>query len=152
MENEPLDPDRRYPACGLRTVDKVAIHVHRLLSNCVVERTRDVYQFTVDDPGGLVVLVTPDVVEFRLPTVEWTWGYAGPVCSSRPFKRLRIASTSQPAEGKLGRLIEQTRRARLSETRPCAYCQRPTPPEHAHAIDSDWVCHGCAERYRGIVH
>jgi hypothetical protein len=143
-----LDPDGRYPACGLRTVDRLALRIHELLPLSRVERTRDVYQFTVEDPEGFIVIVTPDSVEFRLPTVEWTWGYAGPVASSRLLKRVNLLRGTALDDKKLGSLIRNAQRKRKAETITCAFCGKPTPPEHAHGT----ACHGCSEKHLGIVH
>ncbi len=152
MENKPLDPDGRYPDWGLRVVDKVALRVHDLIPESQVERTRDVYQFTLDDPGGLIVIVTPEALEIRLPTVEWTSGYAGPMSSSRLHKRVRLVNGAEVEGENVAKLISLARRKRQQETRPCAFCQTPTPPEHAHSVDGKWVCHGRSERHLGIVH
>ena len=152
MENKPLDPDGRYPDWGLRVVDKVALQVHELIPESQVERTRDVYQFTLDDPGGLIVVVTPEALEIRLPTVGWTSGYAGPMSSSRLHKRVRFVNGAEVEVENVAKLISLARRKRQQETRPCAFCQTPTPPEHAHSVDGKWVCHGCSERHLGIVH
>jgi hypothetical protein len=53
--DEPIDPEGRYPACGLRRVDRIAHRVRSILPDARVERTRDVYQFIVDAQDGLVV-------------------------------------------------------------------------------------------------
>jgi len=151
--DEPIDPEGRYPACGLRRVDRIAHQVRSILPDARVERTRDVYQFLVEAQDGLVVVVTPEAIEIRLPTVEWTWGYAGPVASSRLWKRtlMRNWDDVEMAQ-RLANLIASGRKQRHREIQPCAICQRPTPPEHAHTIDGRQVCHGCAERHMGVVH
>ena len=151
--DEPIDPDGRYPACGLRRVDRIARLVGSILPDARVERTRDVYQFVVEAQAGLVVVVTPEAVEIRLPTVEWTGGYAGAVDSSRLWRRTLMRSWDDAEmERRLTNLIASGRKQRYGEIKPCAICQRPTPSEHAHTIDGRHVCHGCAERHMGVVH
>jgi hypothetical protein len=75
---EPIDPEEAYPAQGLRRVDRVARLARTILPGARVERTRDVYQLIDEGQGGLVAVVTPEAVEIRLPTVEWTSCYALP--------------------------------------------------------------------------
>ena len=140
-----IDPENLYPADGLRQVERNALRVLDLLPLGRLTRTRDVIQ--IDDAGdvGISVLVTAEVIEFRLPTVEWTVGAYGPAFATRLWKRYRFAALSDKS---LERLIRAARDARRNEFIPCRYCQRLVPPEHRHGD----VCHGCAERHEGIVH
>ena len=150
---EPIAPEEVYPADGLRWVDRVARFVRAILPDARVERTRDVYQLNDEGQGGLVVVVTPEAVEIRLPTVEWTSGYAGPVASSRLWKRTLMRNWDDgDTASRLAKLIASGRRKRNREIRPCGNCRRPTPPEHAHTIDGRHVCQGCAELHMGVVH
>jgi len=151
VTRSPLYSDSLSPYNENRAVDKVAQIVASCLPTAKMERTRDFYQFTQEDPEGFVVLVTPEVIEFRLPTVEWTQGYAGPVACSRMLKRAMYKHKGMSPK-KLHTLIQWGRDARRAETKPCCECGEPTPPEHAHEIEGDWICHGCSERFRGIVH
>jgi hypothetical protein len=89
-DEKPLDPDKKYDHEWLRAVDSVALVVHKIFPDASIQRTRDVYRFTIDDPEGVIVLVTPDEVDIRLPTIEWTRGYAGPVPSSRRWRGLPL--------------------------------------------------------------
>jgi hypothetical protein len=141
-----LDPDGRYPVFDPRLVDRVAMRVHHLLPTAEVARTRDVYEF-IDE--HVVVLVTPDVVEARLPTVKWA-GPHSPVPCSLPAKRMKL-SRAESGEA-LEALIADVRTRRQQEIRPCDVCGRPTEPEHAHRMFGKYVCHGCAEREFHIVH
>jgi len=52
-----------------------------------IERTRDCIQINCGGEKGIVILVTPESIELRLPTVEWTCVY-GPAASSRFWKRV----------------------------------------------------------------
>ena len=37
---------------------------------------------------GIVLLITPEAIELRLPTVEWTEGTHGPAPTSRLWRRI----------------------------------------------------------------
>jgi hypothetical protein len=41
---------------------------------------------------GVTLLVAPEALEVRLPTIEWTTAYGGPTASSRFWKRVRGTS------------------------------------------------------------
>lgn len=140
-----LDPEERYPSEGLRCVEKNAERVLFLLSESTVERTRDCIQIDCGGEEGIVILVTPEVIELRLPTVEWTMGPYGPTASSRFWKRVEI---SKITDIELETLLKEAQKKRQSEFRNCRYCERRLPPEHMHGD----VCHGCAEIYLGVVH
>lgn len=137
---EPLDPTG-----PLTTVERHALTVDRLLPGANVERTGDVFQFSMDDKNGIVIFVTAEAAELRLPTVEWTCGSYGPVATSRLWKRVKWAALR---DGQLAELLDAARRARQREFRPCKFCHNRFPPERRHGN----VCHGCAERFQGIVH
>ena len=46
-------------------------------------------------------------------------------------------------------LIDEAGRQRREAFRTCRYCGRTLGPEH---MQTDDVCHGCAERHLGVVH
>ena len=69
-----LGPEEKYPSDGLRQVEINAERVLVLLPKSIVERTRDCIQLNCDGEDGIVVLVTAEAIELRLPTVEWTMG------------------------------------------------------------------------------
>ena len=50
--------------------------------------TPHVAELAVGGQEGIVVLVTAEAIELRLPTVEWTSGTHNPVETSRAWKRL----------------------------------------------------------------
>ena len=54
-----------------------------VLPGAMLERTRDAIQFDWGGEQGIVLLVGPEALELRLPTVEWTKGAYGPARSSR---------------------------------------------------------------------
>jgi hypothetical protein len=147
-ERRLVDPENKYDFGGPLSVDRAALQVLELLPGAILDRTRDVIQFEVREEPGLVLLVTPDAIEFRLPTVEWTHGSHGPAPSSRYWKRIKVPDSGQLNEKRIQSLIDEARSVRAAEFVICRYCGENFPPEHRH----DDVCHGCAERHMGVVH
>jgi hypothetical protein len=78
-------------------------------------------------------------VELRLPTVEWTTGYAGPAASSRLWKRVLWTSMG-PSDEQLAVLVEQALARRRREYATCRFCRERVPREHRIGR----ACHGCA--------
>ncbi|MDA2929037.1 hypothetical protein MYX84_03650 [Acidobacteria bacterium AH-259-O06] len=99
----------------------------------------------IDGEKGIVIAITPEAIEFRLPTIEWTMGSHGPASSSQLWKRA-VAEDIQDSE--LEELIKRALRARRREFKRCQYCGELVPPEHR--IEKD-VCHGCASKHLGVV-
>jgi len=130
---------------AMTRVERNASRVLRLVTATSVERTRDVVQIDVGDERGIVIVVTPDTIELRLPTVEWTRGAYGPRPSSRPWTCL---DPDQLDDSELLASIDQARTAREAEFTVCRYCGLSFPPEHRIAED---VCHGCASAQEGVV-
>lgn len=133
---------------GLLTVEQHAAFVGDLLPGATREQTRDVVQFTEsgESETGIVVLVTAEALELRLPTVEWTCGAYGPVETSRLWKRVKWSSLKN---SQLSELIEVARQARKREFLLCKFCGKRVPPGHRHSRN---VCHGCAARHLGVVY
>src|SRR5262249_17464780 len=83
------------------TAERNAHRVHPFLAEAGVTRTPHVTELVVDGERGLVVLITAEVVELRLPTVEWTAGTHAPAEASRLWKRLdaeRLSDAELAAE------------------------------------------------------
>lgn len=136
--------------------EAIADWLVRTVSGAISTRTRDAIQ--IDIPGneqvaseemfhpGIVLLLTPEAIELRLPTVMWL----GPhtlVSTSSLWKR--VAWTRIRSDNALLALLEAARAARREQFNRCRYCGRLVPPEHRHRED---VCHSCAERHLGVVH
>jgi 8-oxo-dGTP pyrophosphatase MutT (NUDIX family) len=136
-----------YEAEAPTNAEAMAVQVLDAMPKAVATRTRDCVEIVEPGDDGLVVLVTPDSVEIRLPTVEWTGGYFAPASSSVLWKRLTPEDCAA-----LSQWLQRARKARKRQFRPCVHCGRSTPPEHAHSLDGDWVCHGCAEKHRDVLH
>lgn len=143
-----IDPDGRYVSqhSGLRLVEERALDILAHLQAPAVTRTRDAIEISSGGEKGVVLLVTAEALELRLPTVEWTHGSHGPADASRLWRRVEWEDL-QP--GEYGDLIGAAMNARQMEFRQCKYCKREFPPEHR---ESDDVCHGCSERHEGVVH
>jgi hypothetical protein len=130
---------------GLLMVEGRARLVLKHLPGAEVSRTRDAVQIDWGGTEGIVVLVTPEALELRLPTVEWTCGSYGPAASSRLWRRVEWAAIG---DGRLSALLRNCKRARARQFRRCKYCGERVPPEHRVSAD---VCHGCASRHEGVV-
>jgi len=129
----------------LTATERRAAQLLELLPEATVERTRDVIQINYRGEEGIVVLVTAEAVELRLPSVEWTGGAYGPAGTSRLWRRRTWASLPDDA---LPPLLEAAQRARHREFHTCRYCRGSFPPEHRTGKD---VCHACAEKHEGVV-
>jgi hypothetical protein len=141
-----IDLDNHYPSGDLRLVERNAIRVLAHLPDARLERTRDAIQIDDgDDEKGVVILVTAETIELRLPTVEWTCGAYGPARASRLWKRVRAEALSDDG---LGSMIQLAVKARRAEFKRCKYCKQLVPPEHR----SGNAWHGCASRYDGVVY
>ena len=81
-------PENRFQADGPREVDANARLVLDLYPEAVIERTRDAIQLEIDGETGIVLLVTKEALEIRLPTLEWTGGTHSPAAASRLWRRL----------------------------------------------------------------
>lgn len=146
VERSRIDPDGRYPSDGFTVVEKNAARLLDLLPSVVEGRTRDCIQINYGGQEGIVILVTAEAIELRLPTVEWTMGAYGPAASSRLWKRVEFC---EMADAKLISLLNDALKQRKNEFRKCRYCERKFPPEHMHASD---VCQGCATKHLGVVY
>ena len=129
----------------LTTAQRNAERAQAMLAEARVTRTPHVTELVVDGERGLVVLVTAEAFELRLPTVEWTAGTHAPAETSRLWRRLDVDGLS---DAELAAQIERARAARAAEFVACRYCGRRTPPEHRIGKD---VCHSCAERHEDVV-
>lgn len=124
----------------LRQFERLADELQKdfLFPHCQMERTRDCIQITIPDEIyrktlgsdhdlGIILLLTPDHIEIRLPIVDWTQGAYGPVSSSRSWKRLKIDDyatdrLSQEELTSLLDLITQGIEKRRKEFRRCRKC------------------------------
>jgi hypothetical protein len=115
-----------------------------LLPTGGLTRTRDAIQIDWGGERGIVVLCTPEAMELRLPTVEWTCGPYGPAPSSRLWRRIQYEKLDRDG---LKSLFEKAWEARKREFKRCKYCGEEYPPEHGFENN---VCHGCASEHEGV--
>jgi hypothetical protein len=144
MPSEDID---RLPFAGeanLTSAERNAARVLRLVPDRRIDRTRDVVQVDVGDERGIVVVVTAEAIELRLPTIEWC-GPHDPRRSSRLWKRL---DPDELDDAELLAKLSEARAAREAEFRVCRYCGGSFPPEHRIRAD---VCHGCASEHEGVA-
>lgn len=141
-----IDPEGKYQADGLRTVEQNALRVLALIQPDRIERTRDSIQIDCGGDKGVVLLVTAEAIELRLPTVEWTMGSHGDARTSRLWKRI---TASRLSDKRLRALIDQAIEARGQEFKVCRYCGKTIPAEYRHEDD---LCMGCASRHEGIIY
>lgn len=140
-----IDPEGRYQLGELRQFERFVLRVLDVLHDARVERARDVVQITENDERGIIVFVTPEAIELRLPTLEWPHpGIPGPC--SHLWKRVMWDRIS---DAELSQLLQEAQQARARQFTTCRFCGQQVPPEHRHERD---VCHGCAEAHLGIVH
>lgn len=116
-----------------------------LVPGCEITRTTEMIQIRFGSMEGIVVLVTPEAYEIRLPTIEWTYGAYGPAAVTRLWRRIEGTEIDESA---LRKAIEDAEAARRGEFSPCRFCGERVAIEHRHGD----VCHGCAERRLGVVH
>jgi len=86
---DPSGMQRLYADSGRRQpFENVAVELIRIVGPATVERTRDVVQINCEpEEMGPVILVTPEALEFRLPTVRWV--HPGlPVPASQLWRRV----------------------------------------------------------------
>jgi hypothetical protein len=130
----------------LQPFERLATDLIRTAEPASIERTRDVIQINCEPAEiGPIILVTPDAVDFRLPTLAWSHpGIPSP--SSISWRRIDLESAMS---GDPAKLIRSARSARKRQFQTCRYCGLRVPPEHRHGKE---LCHGCASEHYGIVY
>jgi hypothetical protein len=147
-ERRLIDPDGRYSSDELRQFESSALRVLELLPGASVERTRDVIQINFGDfrsEQGIVVILTPEAIELRLPKIDWV-GPHTPVSSSQLWQRVEWNKSEAV---NLAELITSVQKAQQQTFRECKYCGKKKPPGWMFRQD---VCDSCAEKHLGIVH
>lgn len=137
--------DHVYGSDGLTQVEQYARRILEKFPDAHVQRTRDIFQIELWGEEGVVLVLTPEAIELRLPTLEWTHGTHGPVPSSRLWQRHRWGGLKGD---KLWHKLALAKQKREEEFRECRYCGQRVPPEHRIGED---VCHGCASTHLGVV-
>ena len=148
-DRERIDPRGQYRSAGFRSSEKLALRVLRLLSCKSIERTRDVFQIesygdAEPEHSGIIVVITPEAIEIRFPTVEWTKGCHAPVLSSQIWRRAEAAGLK---DRDLGRLLDEAQQLRNHALALCRYCKKRFPPEQRVLYNQ---CYACRARHGGI--
>jgi hypothetical protein len=146
VDDKTILPDDPAPT----QTEALARRLLALLPGAEVTRGRYVFELghDVESEDGVVVLLTAEAVEFRLPTVEWTAGTHAPVASSRLWRRIEGLDLIDLSDEQLEELLEAAKQARADEWATCRYCGERVPVEHRLGAN---VCHGCASRHEGVV-
>lgn len=139
------DPQSWLPLDEATIVEQKALALLEHLPGAEVERTRDLIQINYNGTEGIVIFVTPEALELRLPTVEWTSGSYAPKPSSKLWKRLQW---NQVWANEIPDLLQATLTARRREFRNCRYCHKPFAIEH---MFSKTACHSCASLHEGVM-
>ncbi|MBL1178846.1 hypothetical protein [Pantanalinema sp. GBBB05] len=139
------NPQALFALDEVTIVEQKALMLLEHLPGAEVERTRDLIQINYNGTEGIVLFVTPEALELRLPTVEWTAGSYAPKPSSKLWKRLQW---NQVWANELPDLLQATLTARRREFRNCRYCHKPFAIEH---MFSKTACHSCASLHEGVM-
>lgn len=78
---------------GNLPLERLATQLLQHLPEAKVERTSDAIQLTTGDfrdEAGLVILLRPDAIEFRLPVLVWL-GHHEPANTSKLWQRLALS-------------------------------------------------------------
>jgi len=159
-----VDPDGRYTSGPRRLFERIATVVTRWRSPFTLDRTRDVIEIRFSTGQGvgadLVVLVTPDALELRAPTIEWTEGSHAPAASSELWRRvvwsendhvyfrLVNAVEEENADAEIHEHLDALAAAHEASLKTCTHCNEVFFPDRM----AGGACQGCAEEFEGVVH
>lgn len=101
-----------------------------------------IHQGQFSDEDGLVLVVTDDALELRLPTLEWH------IHTPRAVSKLwRHISLQEQPELDLRQLIADAQASQKETFGDCKYCGALKPEGWMHGKD---VCQSCAENILGV--
>ena len=143
-----VDPEQKYTKHrdNLTVIEKNALKILKHLKGSSVERTSDSIQINYNDLKGIVVLVTNEAFEIRIPTIEWAGGSYDPVQTSDLWKRYEFKEIN---DDEIGQLLNHGLDEQKKHIRTCSHCKKEFYESQMH---SETVCHGCAERELGVLH
>ncbi len=95
------------------------------------------------EPAAVIVRVGSKGIEIMEARIDWS-DPSRPVRKAHAFANVALRARAT----RVAELIAKAYGHRLSCYRWCPMCQRTMEPEHMH----DSICHGCAEKYLGVVH
>ena len=105
-------------------------------------RTNDAGELLGGDPVLVIVRVEATAIEILEASIVWE-GAHSPALKGRPFAKVPLRT---PA-ARVAELIGAAWAKRISRYRWCPRCRRRNEPEHM----QEAICHGCAERFLGVV-
>jgi hypothetical protein len=143
-----IELGERYPVTELRTFEEHALQILEMLPGAHAERTPDVIQINFGDfrdEKGIVVILTPEAIELRLPTIEWLGSHTS-VRSSKLWKRIDLHNSRNLD---MAQLIASAQEAQAQTFGICKFCSQKLPSGWMSQQD---VCQSCAEKHLGIVY
>lgn len=143
-----IEPGQRYPVTELRRFEEYALQILEMLPGARAERTPDVIQINLGDfrdEKGIVVILTPEAIELRLPTLQWL-GPHTPVASSKLWKRINLDNSKN---FDIAQLIASAQEAQAQSFGVCKFCSQKLPSGWMSQQD---ICQSCAEKHLGIVY
>lgn len=143
-----IEPRQRYPVTELRTFEEYALQILEMLPGARAERTPDVIQINLGDfrdEKGIVVILTPEAIELRLPTLEWLGSHTS-VRSSKLWKRINLDNSKN---FDIPQLIASAQEAQAQTFGVCKFCSQKLPSGWMSQQD---ICQSCAEKHLGIVY
>jgi hypothetical protein len=148
MTTQTFDPFDNAPQFGNLPFERLATQLLQHLPEAKVERTSDAIQLTTGDfrdEAGLVILLSPGAIEFRLPVLIWL-GPHEPANTSQLWQRIEL---SELTETQLPELIAAARLQQQQNFSDCKYCGKHNPRGWMHSPD---ICESCAFDELGIIH
>lgn len=143
--SSPWNPQEFFALDEATIVEQKALMLLEHLPGAEIERTRDLIQINYNGAEGIVLFITSEALELRLPTVEWTSGSYAPKPSSKLWKRLQW---NQVWANELPDVLQAALTARRREFRNCRYCHKPFAIEY---MFSKTACHSCASLHEGVM-
>lgn len=148
------DPENRFPGWSLLPFEELAERIIENLGPPLgplprITRTRDAIQLEWRGSEGVVILLTPEILQVRLPTVHWPHPHE-PRASSGLESTMTLAK-ARSTEGFLEALerIHAGVHKRRAQFRTCRFCGERFPPEYGH---DRTTCDGCAQEHLGVIH
>lgn len=148
MTTQPFDPFDDVPPLGNLPFERLATQLLQHLPEATVERTSEAIQLTIGDfrdESGLVILLSPDAIEFRLPVLVWL-GPHEPANTSQLWRHIAL---NELTKTQLPELIAAAQNQQQQSFGNCKYCGERNPSGWMFSSD---ICESCALSELGIMH
>ncbi len=149
------DPAWSCSECGLRFGDRAKPHkvpksrsrdewidMIRTMLPAPVHASQD-GELLAGEPVVVIVRFEEKVIQIMEAGIEWSGGAHSPTLKGQPFAKVPFRT---PA-ARVAELIAMAWGKRVSRYRWCPRCRQKAEQEHM----SEAICHGCAEKVRGVV-